>query len=257
MPVVVACLLPAAPLLLPRLTGDRVPEVAGVREAASAALAALDGLSRLVVVAPSLPGTLAGFGAPPREGDRPAAAGPRRDGSGAAHPSDEPDPPPVGSWPHELAAELLDGAGAPPRRTWASWDEVEDGVPATDPARSGSGTTAAVAAAVQDPAAVGLLLLADGSRTRGVRAPGGDDPRGEVVDGVLLAALREGRAPVLPGTGAVGTGADDAGAVGATAGPAVALLAGTGPLGPGSAEVLYAGAPLGVGYLVAVRRETP
>ena len=217
MPVTVACLVPAAPLLLPRLTGSRVPEAEAVRAAVTAVLGALTGLDRLLVVAPSVPGTLAGFGAP----EVPGAPGAPRS------------PAPLGSWPHALAAALLDDVpGSPADRTWLTWDDVDQ--------VAGSVSSAGPAAGDR----TGLLLLADGSRTRGPRAPGGDDPRGEGVDAELVAALRAGRPPVVP----------DADAVGATAGPAVRLLVDLTAGRPGAVDVLYADAPLGVFYLVALAR---
>jgi hypothetical protein len=212
-PVRVACLVPAAPALLPALTGGHVPEVAALRAAVARALEHLVGLDLVVVVAPRTSGTLAGFGAP-----------------GPIEPDPEAQAPP--SWPHELATALLAGVpGAPPERLRWSWDDVDGHVGH----RLGDWDAL--------PGAVGLLLLADGSRTRGPRAPGGDDPRGAVVDSELVAALHERRAPDVP----------DAAAVGATAGPAVALLSLLGDTGART-EVLHSDAPLGVGYLVAVRR---
>lgn len=218
MPVVVACLVPAAPLLLPALTGPRVPEVDEVRSAVARALARLAGLDRVVVVAQALRGSLAGFGAP--AGGTPAGwsgAGGYQEGL-----------PEGGSWPHELALALLDRTpGAPSvrgRRCWADGHE-EDLLGADDGGRTG------------------LLLLADGSRTRGPRAPGGDDPRGGAVDAELADALREGRVAAAP----------DADAVGATALPAVSLLSRL----PGRTQLLHEAAPLGVCYLVAVRSTAP
>lgn len=222
MPVRVACLVPAAPVLLPALTGTDVPEVAAVRAAVTHALERLVGLDLVVVIAPHVAGTLAGFGAPAGAADpdghlrtvRPTRGDP-------AQPS----------WPHELAAELLAAVpGVPAERLWWSWDDVapDEGY-RLDELRA-------------LPGAVGLLLLADGSRTRGPRAPGGDDPRGAVVDAELVDALREARSPDAP----------DAAAVGATAGPAVTLLSLLADA-PSPTEVLHADAPLGVGYLVAVR----
>ncbi len=210
----VVCLVPAAPALLPRLTGTRVPEVAPVRSAVAEALGALVALDRVVVVSEDVPGTLAGVGAP-----GPLAPARGVDGPGPGH----------RTWPRELADELLDasqGAGAPPVREHRTW----------------AGVTADLTAELDAaPGRVGVLLLADGSRTRGPRAPGGEDLRGDAVDAELVAALEQGRTAEVP----------DAPLVGATAAAAVALLAAA-PGGP--TRVLHHGAPLGVAYLVAVRR---
>ena len=214
-PVDVACLVPSAPLLLPRLTGDRVAaETATVRAAVATALRALAGPDRLVVVAPDVPGTLDGFGG------RAAPAAPR-------------DVPPPGSWPWALAAELL--AGVPGLAPVGAWEHEARDVD--------------LVALAASPLRTGLLLLGDGSRTRGPRAPGGDDPRGLRVDDELAAALRGQRAADVP----------DAAAVGATAGPAVDLLARLAQDeaargGSARTEVLLAEAPAGVGYLVAIQR---
>lgn len=218
MPVTVACLVPAAPVLLPRLAGTRVPELDEVRAAVGEALGRLRGCDLVVVVAPQVDGTLAGLGGP---GPSPVQEPPSCLLLGADTPS----------WPHELAVELLTTVGGvdSARLGW-SWGSGPVGGP--DPDERFDQLDAM-------PGRVGLLLLADGSRTRGPRAPGGDDPRGEVVDAELVRALREGRAADVP----------DADAVGATAGPAVALLARFG----GRTDVLHAAAPLGVGYLVGVR----
>lgn len=217
-PVTVASLVPAAPVLLPRLTGSRVPELEGLRSAVVTALAPLAGCELVVVVAPRVPGTLAGLGAP---GPSPVAEPPSALLLGA----DEP------SWPHELAAELLltvTGYGGP-RLGWSWGPELLAGPDEDERVRQ----------LADLPGRVGLLLLADGSRTRGPRAPGGEDPRGEVVDAELEAALRQDRPAQAP----------DSEAVGATAAPATALLARL----PGRTRVLHAAAPLGVGYLVALR----
>ncbi|WP_336923113.1 hypothetical protein [Aquipuribacter sp. SD81] len=219
MPVAAACLVPAAPVLLPWLTGTDVPEVEPVRAAVTRALDVLDDCDRVLLVAHERAGTLAGFG------------------------SVLPSPVPSrarGSWPHELAHALLDSRpGHPAMPDWrpgreeTSWPRV-----AGDPAGW---------LAQQDAvrARTGLLLLADGSRTRGPRAPGGEDPRGGVVDRALAAAVRGHRR--------VSTRARRAApAVGADACDAVDVLAAVGGRRP---PVLHlADAPLGVGYLVATWR---
>lgn len=221
MPLLVVCLVPAAPVLLPRLTGSRVPEVAPVRAAVRRATAALAGLDRVVVLSQDVPGTLAGFGAPVARGSA--------DGGTAAPDAPAATDGPAPSWPRELADALLDGGpheARTPERLHRSWGPTSAGLLPELDGSSGR---------------VGLLLLADGSRTRGPRAPGGPDARGEAVDAELVLALRRGRPARAP----------DAAAVGATAVEAVSLLAAA-PGGP--TDLLHHDAPLGVCYLVAVRR---
>lgn len=215
----VVCLVPAAPVLLPRLTGWRVPEVAAVRASARQAVESLAGLDRVVVVTEDVPGTLAGFGST-TDGSPASTVGPTG-GPGA------PEVPADLSWPRELADALLYGTVAEtPVREHRSW-----GGPTEDLVQELDGA----------PERVGLLLLADGSRTRGPKAPGGQDPRGDTVDAELVLALQQGRPADAP----------DAAAVGATAVDAVSLLAAA-PGGP--TVLLHQEAPLGVCYLVAVRR---
>lgn len=228
-PLTVVCLVPAAPALLPRLTGSHVPELAAVRAATQGALESLVGTERVVVVAEPLPGSLAGFGAPGARAATAATPAPRAGaGTGGLR----------GSWPHEVADALLDAVeGAPTAREHRTWADAG---------------TALLAELRTSPLRTGLLLLADGSRTRGPRAPGGQDERGDRVDAELVAALREGRPADVP----------DAAAVGATAAPAVALLAAAAvpaavPAAWSSTELLHHEAPLGVCYLVAVRRRGP
>ena len=98
-----------------------------------------------------------------------------------------------------------------------------------------------------------LLVIADGSACHGDDAPGRRDDRADAFDADLAAAL----------------GAGDPVALASVAGQrelAGELLAAVDPLGvlaaltvddpPSSAALLYAGAPLGVGYLVASWRWT-
>lgn len=206
-----ACLVPAAPALLPELTGDDVPQLARCRAAVRSALLGLLGsCSDVLVAAVPAPGSLDGFG--------------------RTVPSQRA---PSGSWPHDLGARLLDTAA---ERTVC--------LRSTDlPATIHGAAAWLTVHAPTGQSGTGLLVLADGSTTRGLRAPGGDDPRGADVDDELLAALRAGRAPVL----------DDerTAAVGCTGAPGVAVLAALAARTAVAAEVRYTNAPLGVGYLVA------
>jgi hypothetical protein len=94
------------------------------------------------------------------------------------------------------------------------------------------------------PEADALLVVADGTAKRTLKAPGHLDDRAEAFDAAVVAALRTGDAaglraldPDLAAELWVG---------GLAAWTAVAALE-----GPWSARVLYADAPYGVGYVVA------
>ena len=215
MPFAAACLLPSAPALLPELTGTEVPEVGPLRAAVRDAVAGLVASCTSVVVATtSVPGSLDGFGRPV-----PLLRAPS------------------GSWTEDLASRLCDlAAGEPypvhPRVLPSGVDQVPGWLAAEE-----------AGPRFDDHGGTGLLVLADGSTTRGRRAPGGDDPRGALVDEELAAALFAGRPPVLD--------ADVLTATGCTGAPGVGVLAALVARAPDRCAVAYAAAPLGVGYLVA------
>ncbi|GEM_PF-4749444 len=167
-------------------------------------------------------GTLSGFGAPiaPWPG-LPLAAG----------------------WPHELGARLLSAAGL------VAGLEVS-----VVPDLPSDATALAAALGVTDSRTV-VLVLADGSTTRGPRAPGGEDPLGAVFDTEIGHALQSGCV--------LGLDQDMARALGCRGLGGIALftalpVAGTGP-DPAAyeAELRYEEAPIGVGYFVAVRPGRP
>ncbi|SDP12432.1 hypothetical protein SAMN04515671_2992 [Nakamurella panacisegetis] len=95
---------------------------------------------------------------------------------------------------------------------------------------------------------VGVLLVADGSTSRGAGSPGGGHPDAASFDHDLAAALALGDPDRLGQVAGSGRGS----AVGFDSGPAIAaftrLTAGS---GPASADLLYDGAPFGVGYFCA------
>lgn len=97
---------------------------------------------------------------------------------------------------------------------------------------------------------VGVLVLAEGSASRGPASPGGGSPEAEDLDAALAAALRAGDPAAL--CQAVALDASTADRLLFTAGPALlALEELTSPAPPVRAELLLDTAPLGVGYLVA------
>ncbi len=239
-----AAVCPGAPFLIadpstnPARLGARVP---GLAAACRAAVAALAPAERLLVVggppgrSPAAPST----GRLLRPGSSLVGSGFRRGDLGlveAITPGARRGPaPPVLALPGTVVGlDLLAaaGLGAP---TWA-W-EVDPAGPRIDldPAR--------------DAHRWGLLVSADGAARHGDDAPGRRDARSAAFDTAVAAALGAGdpRAlaealddPALP--------ADDllAGCA------ALRLLAGwTGDNPPARAATLFAGAPFGVGYLVA------
>jgi hypothetical protein len=98
---------------------------------------------------------------------------------------------------------------------------------------------------------VGLLAMGDGSARRGVAAPGYLDPRAASFDASVERALREGDMAAL-----MNLDPDLARDLLASGRAAWQVLAGAmsapGTLGVPAGQVLYADAPLGVGYFVAV-----
>lgn len=98
---------------------------------------------------------------------------------------------------------------------------------------------------------VGLLTMGDGSARRGVAAPGYLDPRAAPFDASVERALRDGDMGALldfdPGL------ARDLLATGRAAWQVLAAaMSAPGTVGVPVGQVLYADAPLGVGYFVAV-----
>jgi hypothetical protein len=138
-----------------------------------------------------------------------------------------------------LGAYLLDqaGYGGPRRLHSVSQDD-----PPADCLRLGKeiGGTATRA---------GLLVMADGSARRGRRAPGHLDERAAPFDAAIERAMRAGDLPAL---GAVDPGL--ARELMATGRPAWQVLAGATDGAALRADVMYAGDPFGVMYLVAFFR---
>ena len=95
---------------------------------------------------------------------------------------------------------------------------------------------------------IGLLLIADGSSARGADSPSGGHPDAAAFDRDLAVCLAGGDPARLGEIAA----SDRAIAVGFASGPAVAAFAAlTNGLGPASADLLFDGAPFGVGYFCA------
>lgn len=94
---------------------------------------------------------------------------------------------------------------------------------------------------------LGLLILGDGSHRHGPRAPGGEDERAGAFDDAVAKALAEADVEALLSLDVTLSG--ELGAGGRVPWQVLAGLAGSARW---SAELLYSGAPFGVGYHVAL-----
>lgn len=221
-----AALCPAAPLLARELTGADpvVPELRqACRDAADALVRADPGV--IVVV---------GAGERTRAWD---AAGPRLDlsryapGLGAGPAPAETLPLPLG-----LGGRLLDEAGYHGRR------ELQE-VGADEPAAACAALGASLA---RRAVRVALLVMADGSARRGVKAPGYLDERSAGFDSEVGRAIRDGDLPAL-----LTLDAALASALMATGRPAWQVLAGATDGQHPASVIRYDDDPFGVAYLVA------
>ena len=233
--IIAAALCPAPPLLARELTGAD-PVLPELRTAC------LDATAALLAAGPDLVAVV-GVAAQTRRWDSrrrldlaPYAPALRsaHTGSGEADGNLEgaaPIPLPLG-----LAGRLLDQAGYPASRALHSVSEQE---PAWDCAALG--TQLATAAD-----RVALLVMADGSARRGLKAPGHLDERSAPFDAEVERAVRAGD---MAGLLALDT--DLARELMATGRPAWQVLAGALAGRQPTSDVLYSGDPFGVAYLVA------
>ncbi|TRW84877.1 hypothetical protein FK535_10370 [Mycolicibacterium sp. 018/SC-01/001] len=218
-------IVPSPPVMVPELAGAAAAEVADLRTAAVTAAGRLAGRWVTVgvdatdaVFGPESVGTFAGYGVdvPVRLSD--TAAGP-------------PEPLPlcalIAGWLRGLAAT----DAAVEVRTYAGDTVPADALTAGRALRRELDTG-------QEP--VGVLVVADGANTLTPAAPGGHDPDSVPVQAALSDALAAGDCAALA--------ALPAGIVGRVA---YQVLAGLADPGPTAAELLYRGAPFGVGYTVA------
>jgi hypothetical protein len=222
-----AAICPSAPLLARELTG-RDPVVPDLRRACAAAVARLAGRGG------SGPGLMAVVGAGPGTATWPEAGRLNLGAFAPALADGDRGLEPRLPWPLGLGARLLDEAGYTGPRLLQSAGEDE-------PAEA----CLAIGADLAERGA-GLLVMADGSARRSVRAPGYLDPRAEGLDATLERAVRGGDPGALrdldPGLAAELLVADRS---------AWQVLAGAMPGPVPAAEVLYTGDPFGVFYLVA------
>lgn len=236
--IVCAAACPAPPLLARELTGAD-PVVPDLREACAGAVA------ELVAAGPGLI-AVAGVAANTAEWDpagrldltpyAPALRGAAESGRGApcAQPSAAALPLSLG-----LGARLLDEAGyRGPRLLQSVSEESEPG----DCAVIGKRLAAAAERA-------GLLVMADGSARRSLKAPGYLDERSAAFDESVEQALRAGDLAAL-----LDLDAGLARELMATGRPAWQVLAGAMNGQRPACEIRYTGDPFGVAYLVAVLR---
>jgi hypothetical protein len=213
----------SAPVMVPELAAGAAPELADLRDAAFAAVAALPARWIAVgvgpseeVIDPSRSGTFAGYGV-----DVPVALSPDPRGQ---------DRLPLCA----LITGWLRGRVDPSAQAEVRVFSSELGVDAA--VARGRQLRGAVDAAA-DP--VGVVVVADGVHTLTPSAPGGYDPDSGAVQAALDDALASGDVDALqwlPDT-----------VVGRVA---YQVLAGIGR--PRSAKELYRGAPYGVGYFVGI-----
>ncbi len=221
--VLPVALVPAAPLLLPGLTGLADP-VPGLRAAVDAVVRDLvaTGPDEVVVLAEAAPAGDHEVG--PELGLHRWAVG-----AGTVSRAGGADVP----LPFAVASVLLDSARWRGRRRFVA---VAPGTPADEAARAG--------AATRRGAGTGYLVLAEGTACRTEKAPGHLDPRAADFDDALLAAARDDLDAVL--------GLDPALATELWVHGLAAWQALAGALGPGSAlDLRWTGDPFGVLYVVA------
>jgi hypothetical protein len=224
--ITATAICPPAPLLARELTGLD-PVVPELRQACAVAV------ERLVRSGPEV---IAVVGPGPRTATWPADGRldltPFAPALGA---TDGREGPPV-PLPLGLGARLLDEAGYRGTRRLRSVSQDE---PAAACLRLGAGLRSL-------DGRVGLLVMADGSACRSLRAPGYLDPRAAGFDAALERAVRDGDPGALramdPGLAAE---------LLAGARPAWQVLAGAMPGRLPATEILYADVPFGVFYLVA------
>lgn len=227
--IIAAALCPWPPLLVRELTGAD-PVAADVRDACAAAVGALLAASPEVI---AVVGPAADTAAWPADGSLNIAAfgGRAAPRTGHAQQAGNSVPPSVG-----LGCYLLDQAGyAGPRRLRS----VSQDEPPADCRQLGK--------EISDAAErTGLLVMADGSARRGSRAPGHFDERAAAFDAEVERALRAGDRHAIEAI-------DPALAreLLATGRPAWQVLAGAAHGAALRADVMYAGDPFGVMYLVS------
>lgn len=233
--IVAAALCPAAPVLVRELTGAD-PAVPELRSACLAAAAELRAAAPDVVAVVGAADRSASWSAEWTLDPAVFAPGRRRSSAaGVAGRTPSPELPPalgVGAW-------LLDQAGC-------GGDRILRSVAHDEPAASCASTGAALAGAGKR---VCLLVMADGSARRTLKAPGYLDGRSAGFDASVQDAITSGRLDLL-----LAVDAGLARELMATGRPAWQVLAGALRGRKVTSEIRYRDDPFGVAYLVASLR---
>lgn len=218
-------LTPSAPVLVPELAGAAAAEVAGFRVAAIEAASALPdqwiaiGVGPQDMVITRVRGSFAGYGADVEVSLCPDAPGP------------------VAELPLcAVFAGWLRGQANP--QAAVSVRIHRDDLDAEESVARGRLLRELVDA---EPEPIGILVVADGLKTLGPSAPGGDRPENVPIQAALDDALASGDVAALSVLPDAVTGR-----------VAYQVLAGLAGSGPRSARELIRGAPYGVGYFVGV-----
>ncbi|MCZ4550437.1 hypothetical protein [Gordonia rubripertincta] len=236
--LVAAAFVPAAPVLVPELSGPGVPEILPIRDAAHAVCDQLAERARRWMVVgigdPAVPvaarGTFVGFGA-----DVEVEIDPRTPGD------------PDALMPTSVLLAGWLAAAVEPRPELAV-TLVDAETSAADSAELGRVLGRALAA-TDEP--IGLLVVADGATTLGAKAPGGEQAEAAALQTVIDAAL--GSADL----DALGALLEEKCAHLGVSGRAVWQLVAGALVGAGvdgaavDGVLLSAAAPFGVGYVVA------
>ncbi|MCY9783051.1 hypothetical protein KIK06_04000 [Nocardiopsis sp. EMB25] len=237
--IVATAVCPHPPLLLRELTGaqDVAADLRGVCESAVSVLLSTPGLDRIVVVggADTSRGEVSGR-VPTRIYADAARRGPEAEGAGreSRPPTAEPLPLSLG-----IARRLLDSVApdTPVEMVTVAWDASAEEVERVARAVAGRAER------------VGLLVMGDGGARWGVREPGHLDAASVDVDEVVRHALADGDTGAL--TALDPEEAADQMVAGRAALQVMASAVVLGGTSVGS-ELLYADAPFGVTYFVAV-----
>jgi hypothetical protein len=242
-----AAVVPGPPALVPELMGSAAGELDDLRDACDQAID--DVLSRLVPVSTSAQLVVVGAG-PPGEFD---AAGPV---SFASFGRDVTVPPLAADHDgqRELPTPIMVARYLASRDVSAHPEHAALWNAARWVTTSGPDAKALGERLGGPDARVGLILMADGAACHGPKAPRAQDARAEPYDEMVCAALASGQ-PAQLGQVDQGLG-DELGATGAALWPVLVAAAGTAgtelpPENPYIAEVLWTGAPYGVGWTVA------